>query len=129
MFPFRLSVDALGPFLKSEPENRTALQNIGSLFKGDPASLWTRAARRIFSETANDALKLAGVEKGGQMPRDILEERRRALSPREAERTLGISHATLYRLIKAGRLRTIKLGSRTVIPVDAIDALLAGGAR
>jgi excisionase family DNA binding protein len=74
-------------------------------------------------------LKLAGVEKGGQMPRDILEERRRALSPREAERTLGISHATLYRLIKAGRLRTIKLGSRTVIPVDAIDALLAGGAR
>lgn len=63
------------------------------------------------------------------MPRNILEEKRRALSPREAERTLGISHATLYRLIKAGRLRTIKLGSRTVIPVDAIDALLAGGTR
>ena len=32
------------------------------------------------------------------MPMNILEEKRRALSPREAERTLGISHATLYRL-------------------------------
>ena len=57
----------------------------------------------------------------------ILEKKRRALSPREAERTLGISHATLYRLIKAGRLKTIKLGSRTIIPVEAIDALLDGG--
>jgi excisionase family DNA binding protein len=62
------------------------------------------------------------------MPSNILEEKRRALSPREAERTLGISHATLYRLIKAGRLKTIKLGSRTIIPVEAIDALLSGGA-
>jgi excisionase family DNA binding protein len=67
------------------------------------------------------------VEKGGQMPTNILEEKRRALSPREAERTLGISHATLYRLIKDGKLKTIKLGSRRLIPVDAIDALLAGG--
>jgi excisionase family DNA binding protein len=63
------------------------------------------------------------------MPQFILEEKRRALSPREAERTLGISHATLYRLIKAGRLRTIKLGSRTIIPTEAIDALLNGGAK
>jgi excisionase family DNA binding protein len=62
------------------------------------------------------------------MPPNILEEKRRALSPREAERTLGISHATFYRLIKVGRLKTIKLGSRTIIPVEAIDALLSGGA-
>ena len=64
-----------------------------------------------------------------RMSPNILEEKRRALSPREAERTLGISHATLYRLIKAGRLKTIKLGSRTIIPVEAIDALLNGGAQ
>jgi excisionase family DNA binding protein len=63
------------------------------------------------------------------MTQNILEEKRRGLSPRETERTLGISHATLYRLIKAGRLRTIKLGSRTIIPVEAIDALLNGGAK
>jgi excisionase family DNA binding protein len=67
------------------------------------------------------------VQKGGQMPTSILDEKRRALSPREAERTLGISHATLYRLIKDGKIKTIKLGSRRLVPVDAIDALLSGG--
>ena len=64
------------------------------------------------------------------MPPNILEEiKRRALSPRETERTLGISHATLYRLIKAGRLKAIKLGARTVIPIEAIDAILSEGDR
>ena len=62
------------------------------------------------------------------MPPIILEEKRRALSPREAERTLGISHASLYRAIKSGRLRTIKFGSRTLIPIDAIEKLLEQGA-
>ena len=62
------------------------------------------------------------------MPRNVFWENRRALSPREAERALGISHATLYRLIKAGKIKTIKLGSRTIIPVEAIDALLSGEA-
>jgi excisionase family DNA binding protein len=52
---------------------------------------------------------------------------RRALSPREAERTLGISHATLFRLLKSGRLKRIKVGARTLIAVDAINALLNEG--
>ena len=63
------------------------------------------------------------------MSPSILEEKRRALSPRETERTLGISHASLYRLIKNGKLKTIKLGARTLIPVEAIDAILHGGAK
>lgn len=54
---------------------------------------------------------------------------RRGLSPREAEYTLGISHASLYRLIKRGKLKPIKLGARTVIPVAEIDALLSGDAK
>jgi excisionase family DNA binding protein len=77
--------------------------------------------------TAYDARIGRGVEKDGQMPTNILEEKRRALSPREAERTLGISHATLYRLIKDRKLKTIKLGGRRLVPVGAIDALLSGG--
>jgi excisionase family DNA binding protein len=58
------------------------------------------------------------------MSSNVLEEKRRALSPREAERALGISHASLFRLLKSGRLKRIKVGSRTLIPVNAIDALL-----
>jgi excisionase family DNA binding protein len=58
---------------------------------------------------------------------NIPEQKRRALSPREAEHALGISHASLFRLLKSGRLKRIKVGSRTLIPVAAIDALLNEG--
>ena len=36
-------------------------------------------------------------------------------SPRETEAILGISHATLYRLINAGRLDARKIDNKTVI--------------
>jgi excisionase family DNA binding protein len=58
------------------------------------------------------------------MSSPIGKQERRALSPREAEQALGISHASLYRAIKAGKIKTIKLGSRTLIPVASLDALL-----
>ncbi len=53
---------------------------------------------------------------------------RRALSIPEAARTCGLSRATLYRLLKDGRLKTIKVGARRLVPVGALDALLSGGA-
>jgi excisionase family DNA binding protein len=46
-------------------------------------------------------------------------------SPAEAERLLGISHATLYRLIAAGKLDARKIGSKTTIIRTSIDKLLA----
>jgi excisionase family DNA binding protein len=36
----------------------------------------------------------------------------------------GISRATLYRMIKIGRLRVVKIGSRSVIPASCLLALL-----
>jgi excisionase family DNA binding protein len=56
------------------------------------------------------------------------EERRRALSILETARTCGLSRATLYRLIAVGKLTTIKVGSRRLVPVGAIDALMRQGA-
>ena len=53
---------------------------------------------------------------------------RRALSIREAARTCGLSRATLYRLIADGKLSTLKIGARRLVPVAALDALLSGGA-
>ena len=47
-----------------------------------------------------------------------------ALSPKDAAKSLGISRATLYRMIKTGRLRVVKIGSRTVIPASCLLALL-----
>ena len=53
---------------------------------------------------------------------------RRALSIEEAAKTCGLSRATLYRLLNDGKLTTIKVGARRLVPVGAIDALLSGGA-
>jgi excisionase family DNA binding protein len=55
-------------------------------------------------------------------------ENRRALSIIETARACGLSRATLYRLIAAGKLATIKVGSRRLVPIVALDALLREGA-
>ena len=47
-----------------------------------------------------------------------------ALSPKDAAKSLGISRATLYRQISNGRIRVVKIGSRTVIPASCLLALL-----
>jgi excisionase family DNA binding protein len=60
---------------------------------------------------------------------NISEEKRRALSIREAARTCGISRATVYRLIADSKLATLKIGARRLVTIAAIDALLSGGAK
>lgn len=50
---------------------------------------------------------------------------RAVYSPRETELILGVSHATLYRLITTGRLDARKLGSKTLITASSIERLLA----
>jgi excisionase family DNA binding protein len=54
---------------------------------------------------------------------------RRALSIEETAKTCGLSRATLYRLISDGKLTTLKIGARRLVPIGAIDALLNGGAK
>lgn len=53
----------------------------------------------------------------------------RALSPREAFKALGIGASLGWKLIGSGELRSVRLGERRiVVPVSAIDELLAGKA-
>jgi len=49
---------------------------------------------------------------------------RRALSIKETAATSGLSRSSLYRLIEAGKLATVKIGARRLVPVAAIDKLL-----
>ena len=58
------------------------------------------------------------------MPNNIQLPERRALSVEEAARAVGISRATLYRLVQQKRLATVKIGSRRLVPVTALDNLL-----
>ena len=51
--------------------------------------------------------------------------RRLLYSPAETQHMLGISHAHMYRLLAQGKLRAVKLGARTGITAESIDALLS----
>ncbi len=42
----------------------------------------------------------------------------------EAALTLGIGETLMWRLVKEGRLRSVKLGGRRLVPMSAIAALL-----
>jgi excisionase family DNA binding protein len=44
----------------------------------------------------------------------------------EAAAVLGCGRTTVFQLIRAGRLRVIKLGARTIVPRAEIARLLAG---
>jgi excisionase family DNA binding protein len=63
----------------------------------------------------------------GQMSYNFQEPERRALSIKEAAQACGLSRATLYRLIANGKLATLKIGARRLVPMHAIHALLRGG--
>lgn len=47
-----------------------------------------------------------------------------ALNPDLAAAHLGLGRTTTYRLIKEGRLRSIKVGRRRLIPTDEIARFL-----
>ena len=43
----------------------------------------------------------------------------------EVAAMIGMNKSTLYRQIKAGTFPAVRIGSRLVIPVAALDAILA----
>ena len=66
-------------------------------------------------------------------PDEIKAKRRKALSEEvraycvnDASIVSGLSRSTLYELVAAQKLRTVKIGGRRLIPRDALEALLQG---
>jgi excisionase family DNA binding protein len=51
--------------------------------------------------------------------------RPRVLRVEEAARLLGVGRSLAYDLIRSGRLRSIKIGSRRLVPVAAVDEAIA----
>ena len=47
-----------------------------------------------------------------------------AVSPRAAGRCLGVGHDAVYQLLNEGRLRSVKLGRRRLIPVSELQRFL-----
>lgn len=44
----------------------------------------------------------------------------------EAARATGLSRSTLYSLIQAGRLHSVKVGKARLIPADEVARIVAG---
>ena len=57
------------------------------------------------------------------------EDSRRALRPKHAAETYDVSRTLIYEWMKCGRLASVKLGGARLIPVDALEALLAGASK
>lgn len=47
-----------------------------------------------------------------------------AVSPREGASLLGISVPTMYELLNSGRVASVKVGARRLIPTAALHALM-----
>lgn len=47
-------------------------------------------------------------------------------SIREAVAATSLGRTTIYNHISAGRLRAVRVGGRTIIPAEALHALIAG---
>jgi excisionase family DNA binding protein len=54
---------------------------------------------------------------------------KRAYRINEAVAAYRLSRSTLYKLMSAGTLRTVKVAGRRLIPRDALEALIAEGAK
>ncbi|MDI9848653.1 helix-turn-helix domain-containing protein [Rhodoblastus sp. 17X3] len=52
---------------------------------------------------------------------------KRALHVKEAASAYGWSRSTIYKLMNAGTLRTVKIGGRRLIPLDVLEALIGEG--
>ncbi len=50
---------------------------------------------------------------------------RRSVRPAEAALVLGVCRDTIYVLMRSGRLRSVKVGRARLIPISAIEELLA----
>lgn len=78
---------------------------------------------------SNDSRQTAAHELAGAAspnPRiDVIEPL--ALSPAQAARALSLSRPSLYGLLNSGQLRSVRVGSRRLIPVAALRALLEEG--
>ena len=64
----------------------------------------------------------------GQEEGTRLDGNKLAYSVEEACQTLGIGRALAYELIMSGRLHSIKVGARRLIPASALREFLGGAA-
>ena len=74
-------------------------------------------------EPFREACKSAGLPLPKKQP-----EQSRALRVNEALEQYALSRTSFYKLVKAGRIRLVKIGSRSLVSRDQMEKLIAGEA-
>jgi excisionase family DNA binding protein len=67
-------------------------------------------------------------ERGASMQTEKHDPPKIAYSIKEACQASSLGRTTVYSHIASGRLRAVRIGGRTVIPAEALHALIAGEA-
>jgi excisionase family DNA binding protein len=99
---------------------------VKSLPEVDPQSINIGAGGRMDTQTIA-AIAAAVAARLGNKPVSESALPVRSMSILEAARALSLSRSTVYQLINKGELPVRKIGGRTVVPIEGIDALLARG--
>lgn len=81
------------------------------------------AAERAAHELAEEVRRLAG-EVTELVERPVVPPK--AVSVETAAQLLGVSRTSLYELLETGTIRSVKVGSRRLIPTVALDGFLTG---
>ena len=68
---------------------------------------------------------MSGEKKHEKVKSDQSESERRTYSVVKAGRILGISRAAAYQYARSGQLPTIRLGKRLLVPITALEKMLA----
>lgn len=54
-----------------------------------------------------------------------MEEKVHCLNPNELSKVLGLGRTTTYKLLATGKIRSVKVGRRIIIPAEAIKEFLS----
>jgi excisionase family DNA binding protein len=63
------------------------------------------------------------VNDGDAVPRRVVDTA--SVSVDEAAAMIGVGRGSIYSMLRDGRLTRVKIGRRTVIPVESVKALVA----
>ena len=71
---------------------------------------------------------LLGPAKGARMSelRPVETVPRLALSPKEAAEAIGVGRTMVYDLLASGRLRSLRVGRRRIVTLEALQAFIDG---
>jgi excisionase family DNA binding protein len=108
------------------PRDVQSLRIIIQRAVGDCCDVFAAAASR--SQSKAEAANVTPVKAKLPVAHPPSVSARKALySIRETTELLGLGRSSIYEMIKLGKLHPVKIGKRTLLQADAIEAIITNG--